>query len=54
LSIPVIEVEIGGRKRVQGFVMRLGWSRVQYVDFTDSQALAIFVCHEQAFPGCRR
>jgi len=50
----VIEVEIGGRKRVQGFVMRLGWSRVQYVDFTDSQALAIFVCHEQAFPGCRR
>ena len=39
-----------GRKRVQGFVMTLGWSRAQYLDFTDSQALALFLaCHEQAF-----
>jgi len=39
-----------GRKRVQGFVMTLGWSRTQYLDFTDSQALALFLaCHEQAF-----
>ncbi len=39
-----------GRKRVQGFVMTLGWSRTQYLDFTDSQALSLFLaCHEQAF-----
>jgi transposase len=39
-----------GRKRVQGFVMTLGWSRSQYLDFTDSQALALFLaCHEKAF-----
>ncbi len=39
-----------GRKRVQGFVMTLGWSRAKYLDFTDSQALALFLgCHEQAF-----
>jgi transposase len=39
-----------GRKRVQGLVMTLGWSRAQYPDFTDSQALALFLgCHEQAF-----
>ncbi len=39
-----------GRKRVQGFVMTLGWSRTQYLDFTDSQALALLLaCHEQAF-----
>lgn len=38
------------RKRVQGFVMTLGWSRTGYLDFTDTQALAIFLlCHEQAF-----
>ena len=30
--------------------MTLGWSRAQYLDFTDSQALALFLgCHEQAF-----
>ncbi|MFI4972592.1 MAG: IS21 family transposase, partial [Hyphomicrobiales bacterium] len=29
-----------GRKRVQGFVMTLGWSRTMYLDFTDTQALA--------------
>ncbi len=35
-----------GRKRVQGFVMTLGCSRAQYLDFTDSQALALFLaCH---------
>jgi transposase len=39
-----------GRKRVQGFVMTLGWSRAMYLDFTETQALASFLlCHEQAF-----
>jgi transposase len=39
-----------GRKRVQGFVMTLGWSRTMYLDFTDTQALAFFLaCHERAF-----
>lgn len=39
-----------GRKRVQGFVMTLGWSRAMYLDFTETQALAAFLfCHEQAF-----
>ena len=38
------------RKRVQGFVMTLGWSRTMYLDFTDNQALAVFLaCHERAF-----
>jgi transposase len=38
------------RKRVQGFVMTLGWSRAMYLDFTETQALASFLlCHEQAF-----
>lgn len=38
------------RKRVQGFVMTLGWSRAMYLDFTDTQALPAFLlCHEQAF-----
>jgi len=32
-----------GRKPVQGFVMTLGWSRAQYLEFTDSQALALFL-----------
>ncbi len=39
-----------GRKRVQGFVMTLGWSRALYLDFSETQALASFLrCHEQAF-----
>lgn len=39
-----------GRKRVQGFVMTLGWSRTMYPHFTETQALAAFLlCHEQAF-----
>jgi transposase len=39
-----------GRKRVQGFVMTLGWSRTMYLDFTDTQALALFLAwHERAF-----
>ncbi len=39
-----------GRKRVQGFVMTLGWSRTMYLDFSETQALASFLrCHEQAF-----
>lgn len=39
-----------GRKRVQGFVMTLGWSRTMYLDFSETQALAGFLrCHEQAF-----
>ncbi|MDQ6876146.1 MAG: hypothetical protein M3082_00290, partial [Candidatus Dormibacteraeota bacterium] len=38
------------RKRVPGFVMTLGWSRAQYLDFTDSQALALFLaCHDRPF-----
>jgi transposase len=38
------------RKRVQGFVLTLGWSRAMYLDFTETQALASFLlCHEQAF-----
>lgn len=38
------------RKRVQGFVMTLGWSRTMFLDFTDTQALAAFLlCHERAF-----
>ena len=38
------------RRRVQGFVMTLGWSRAMYLDFTETQALAAFLlCHEQAF-----
>lgn len=37
-------------RKVQGFVMTLGWSRTMYLDFEDSQALAIFLaCHERAF-----
>jgi transposase len=39
-----------GRKRVQGFVLTLGWSRASYLDFSDTQALAAFLdCHERAF-----
>jgi transposase len=39
-----------GQKRVQGFVMTLGWSRTIYLDFIDTQALAFFLsCHERAF-----
>lgn len=39
-----------GRRRVQGFVMTLGWSRAMFLEFTETQALAAFlVCHEQAF-----
>jgi transposase len=39
-----------GRKRVQGFVMTLGWSRTMYLDFSETQALASFLgCHEGAF-----
>ena len=38
------------RKRLQGFVMTLGWSRTMHLDFEDSQALAVFLaCHERAF-----
>ena len=38
------------RKRVQGFVMTLGWSRTMYLDFNETQALASFLgCHEEAF-----
>jgi transposase len=38
------------RKRLQGFVMTLGWSRAQHLDFEDSQALPVFIaCHERAF-----
>jgi len=38
------------RKKVQGFVMTLGWSRASYLDFEDSQALPVFLaCHERAF-----
>ncbi len=38
------------RKRLQGFVMTLGWSRAQRLDFEDSQALSVFIaCHERAF-----
>ena len=38
------------RKRVQGFVMTLGWSRAMYLEFTETQALAAFLlCHERAF-----
>jgi transposase len=34
-------------KRVQGFVITLGWSRASYLDFEDSQALPVFLaCHE--------
>ena len=37
-------------KKVQGFVMTLGWSRASYLDFEDSQALPVFLaCHERAF-----
>jgi len=37
-------------KKVQGFVITLGWSRAGYLDFEDSQALPIFLaCHEHAF-----
>lgn len=37
-------------RRVQGFVMTLGWSRASYLDFEDSQALPLFLaCHERAF-----
>ena len=39
-----------GRRRVNGFVLTLGWSRASYLDFTASQALAAFLgCHERAF-----
>jgi transposase len=39
-----------GRKRLQGFVMTLGWSRTMYLDFSATQALASFLgCHEEAF-----
>jgi transposase len=39
-----------GRKRVQGFVLTLGWSRASYLDFSDTQALPAFLgCHERAF-----
>jgi len=38
------------RKKVQGFVMTLGWSRASYLDFEESQALPVFLaCHERAF-----
>src|SRR3989442_11996431 len=39
-----------GRKRVQGFVLTLGWSRASYLDFSDTQALPAFLgCHDRAF-----
>ncbi len=39
-----------GRKRVQGFVLTLGWSRASYLDFSETQALPAFLgCHERAF-----
>jgi len=39
-----------GPKRVQGFVMTLGWSRTMDRHFTETQALAAFLlCHEQVF-----
>ena len=39
-----------GLKRVQAFVLTLGWSRASYLDFTETQALpALLRCHEQAF-----
>ena len=38
------------RKRVQAFVLTLGWSRASYLDFTETQALpALLRCHEHAF-----
>lgn len=38
------------RRRVQGFLMTLGWSRGMYLDFTETQALPAFLlCHERAF-----
>lgn len=38
------------RKRVQAFVMTLGWSRASFLDFSDTQALpALLRCHEHAF-----
>lgn len=39
-----------GLKRVQAFVLTLGWSRASYLDFSDTQALpALLRCHEHAF-----
>ncbi|HTE83507.1 MAG TPA: IS21 family transposase, partial [Dehalococcoidia bacterium] len=38
------------RKRVQAFVLTLGWSRASYLDFSETQALpALLRCHEHAF-----
>jgi transposase len=38
------------RKRVQAFVLTLGWSRAGYLDFSETQALpALLRCHEHAF-----
>ena len=38
------------RKRVQAFVLTLGWSRAGFLDFSDTQALpALLRCHEHAF-----
>lgn len=39
-----------GRRRVQAFVLTLGWSRASFLDFTETQALAALLrCHEHAF-----
>jgi transposase len=39
-----------GLKRVQAFVLTLGWSRASYLDFSETQALPAFLrCHEHAF-----
>src|SRR2546427_6812749 len=39
-----------GLKRVQAFVLTLGWSRASYLDFSETQALpALLRCHEHAF-----
>jgi transposase len=39
-----------GQKRVQAFVLTLGWSRASFLDFTETQALpALLRCHEHAF-----
>jgi transposase len=44
-------IEYGGRlRRLYGFVMTLGWSRVSYLEFTVSTDIAWFLrCHLHAF-----
>jgi transposase len=38
-----------GLKRVQAFVLTLGWSRASYLDFSEPQALPTLLrCHEYA------